>query len=62
MSNREVEIIRCKDCKHKPSGDATEHDITFPDDKCPCQCEDLRKERVIEKIKAYEEQKGARNE
>lgn len=31
------EIIRCKDCKHKPSGNAT---IIFPDDKCPCKCED----------------------
>ena len=26
------EIIRCKDCKHKPSGNAAEHDVIFPDD------------------------------
>ena len=41
LPSAQPEIIRCKDCKHKPSGDATEHDITFPDDKCPCQCEDF---------------------
>lgn len=34
------EIVRCKDCKHKPNRNAAEHDIIFPDDKCPCQCED----------------------
>ena len=33
------EIIRCKDCKHKPTG--TDRDsYKFPDDCCPCKCED----------------------
>ena len=40
LPSTQSEIILCKDCKHKPSGNAAEHDITFPDDKCPCQCED----------------------
>ena len=34
------EIIHCQECKHKPSGDEVNHDITFPDWRCPCQCED----------------------
>lgn len=34
------EIIRCKDCKHKPSGSGANHDISFPDEVCPCRCED----------------------
>lgn len=34
------EIIRCRDCKHKPSGSGVNHDISFPDEVCPCQCED----------------------
>lgn len=39
------EIIRCKDCKHRPT--STEADgyidgfsLEFPDNVCPCQCED----------------------
>lgn len=36
-----VEVVRCKDCKHRPSGDEWNHDIEFPDDLCPCQCEDF---------------------
>lgn len=40
------ELIRCKDCKHRPRrlGD-DEHEglnlefLEFPDEKCPCQCE-----------------------
>lgn len=40
MPTIQPEIIRCKDCKHKPSGNVAEHDIIFPDDKCPCLCED----------------------
>lgn len=38
-----MEIVRCKDCKHKPhlEGDfESGFDIEFPDDNCPCQCED----------------------
>lgn len=33
-------VVRCKDCKHKPSGSGVNHDIEFPDEICPCQCED----------------------
>ena len=33
-------IIKCQDCKHKPSGSGANHDISFPDEVCPCQCED----------------------
>lgn len=39
-------VVRCKDCKHRPidyrdkSGDYTGFSIEFPDDSCPCQCED----------------------
>lgn len=32
-------IIHCKDCIHKPKR-GFDQDIEFPDDKCPCQCED----------------------
>ena len=35
-----VEVVRCRDCKHKPSGDGVNHHITFPDGRCPCQCDD----------------------
>lgn len=34
-----VEVVRCKDCKHRPTG-ADRDDLEFPDEKCPCQCED----------------------
>ena len=36
-------IVRCKDCKHKPTGSGANHDITFPDRdyRCPCRCEDF---------------------
>lgn len=34
-----VEVVRCKDCKHRPTG-SNRDDLEFPDDKCPCQCED----------------------
>lgn len=33
-------ITRCKDCIHRPTGTGANHDIEFPDDRCPCQCED----------------------
>ena len=35
-------VVRCKDCKHKPTGIGVNHDITFPeqDYRCPCRCED----------------------
>ena len=35
-----VEVVRCKDCIHKPRGTRNKHDMEFPDDICPCQCED----------------------
>ena len=39
------ELIRCKDCKHRPrrSNVDDEHEglnLEFPDERCPCQCED----------------------
>lgn len=34
-----VSIVRCKDCKHRPMGEDRD-DLEFPDDKCPCKCED----------------------
>ena len=42
------ELIRCKDCKHRPKLDEedVENDTVdgfsfeFPDFKCPCRCED----------------------
>lgn len=33
-------VVKCKDCKHKPSGTGANHDVKFPDEICPCQCED----------------------
>ena len=37
-----VEVVRCKDCIHKPTGSGVNHHITFPeqDYRCPCRCED----------------------
>lgn len=36
------DIIRCKDCKHRPfdSEDTQGFGVEFPDEKCPCQCDD----------------------
>ena len=34
-----VPVARCKDCKHRPTG-TDRDDLEFPDDKCPCKCED----------------------
>jgi len=33
------ELVRCKDCKHRPTGEDRD-DLEFPDERCPCQCED----------------------
>ena len=33
------ELVRCKNCKHRPIG-TNRDDLEFPDDKCPCKCED----------------------
>ena len=43
LPSAESEIIRCEDCKHKPHIEGkfeSGFDIEFPDDNCPCQCED----------------------
>ena len=40
LPSAQPEIIHCRDCKHKPSGDGVNHNITFPDEVCPCQCDD----------------------
>lgn len=34
-TKREDEIIRCRDCKHRPT-----QKKCFPDTVCPCQCSD----------------------
>lgn len=37
------ELVRCKDCKHRPimpEDYENGFDLVFPDEKCPCQCED----------------------
>lgn len=37
-------IVRCKDCKHKPTKSKCETTSgfcwDFPDERCPCQCAD----------------------
>ena len=48
LPSEEPEIIRCKECKHKPhTSDKYDYDngdcgfeIIFPDFRCPCRCED----------------------
>lgn len=48
LPTAQSEIIRCKDCKHKPhTSDKYDYDnsdcgfeIIFPDYRCPCRCED----------------------
>lgn len=35
-----TEIVRCRNCKHRPKGTGANHDLEFPDDLCPCSCED----------------------
>lgn len=40
---RETELIRCKDCKHRPTinGEYEDgFDLEFPTNRCPCQCDD----------------------
>ena len=36
-----VKVIKCKNCKHRPMGENRDN-LEFPDDKCPCKCEDYR--------------------
>ena len=48
------EIIRCKDCKHKPypsdnydyNNSDCGFEIIFPDYRCPCRCEDEYYNRI----------------
>lgn len=42
LPSAQPDIIRCKDCKHRPfdSEDTQGFGVEFPDEKCPCQCED----------------------
>ena len=41
-----VEVVRCKDCKHRPIATRADEGILwgfsveFPDERCPLQCED----------------------
>lgn len=39
-----VEIIRCKDCKHRPivtrAGEKYGFSLDYPDDRCPMECDD----------------------
>ena len=38
---KQPELIRCKDCKHRPiGGEAYKHTLIFPDERCPCNCVD----------------------
>ncbi len=36
------EVVRCKDCKHRPVDGEDTHGfgVEFPDYMCPCQCDD----------------------
>lgn len=42
MPSAQPESIRCKECKHRPfdSEDTQGFGVEFPDEKCPCQCDD----------------------
>ena len=42
LPSAQPEIIRCKDCKHQPfdSEDMRGFGVEFPDEMCPCQCDD----------------------
>lgn len=54
MPSAQPEIIRCKDCKHKPyPSDNYDYDngdcgfeIIFPDYRCPCRCDDEYYNRI----------------
>ena len=41
-----VEVVRCKDCKHRPIAARAKEGIfygfsvAFPDNTCPCRCDD----------------------
>ena len=43
LIDKPQELVRCKDCKHRPkkpdwANYESGFDIEFPDGKCPCQC------------------------
>lgn len=42
LPSAQPEIIQCKDCKHRPfdSEDTQGFGVEFPDEMCPCQCDD----------------------
>ena len=43
VANKWVPVVMCKDCVHRPKIDPdyeSGFDIHFPDDVCPCQCDD----------------------
>ncbi len=44
LPSAQPEIIRCKNCKHRPKrleeGKGEGFNLEFPDYKCPCQCDD----------------------
>jgi len=40
MLKEQPQIVRCRDCKHRPK-ETNEFDLEFPEgSKCPCQCSD----------------------
>lgn len=39
LPSAQQEIIRCKDCKHKPTRDS-DGELKFPTYRCPCHCDD----------------------
>lgn len=38
VSDDAVELVRCKDCIHRPK--KKKDYLEFPDGVCPCQCDD----------------------
>ena len=46
VPSAQPEIIHCKDCKHRPKATRADEkvfygfSVKFPDEKCPCYCED----------------------
>ena len=54
LTDSQSEIVRCKDCKHKPypsdnydyDNDDCVFEIIFPDYRCPCRCEDEYYNRI----------------
>ena len=48
LPHAKSEIIKCKDCKHRPTAMEADRGIfwgsslVFPDHLCPCECDDTR--------------------